>query len=339
VDRRGDPQRAEAEHVAWLERAFGLVPFAERADVPAWAREIRLVATLHGMHWSGRVLLDYAAMADVLRFVASRVEGRRVLAYLPGFEGRYYWSCGEYLPAPRLGGEAGFAALCATARGLGVHLMPMFGANCVNAWLPRFRGLDPSAHLKSATRKRFPGNAPDWDLSRARDGGWQAWLNPGHPGFREELAGQIEALSARFGLDAAFLDTTEVWTNDPDHDVFEGHRALAAGLRAKIPDLLLAGEYDYDALDAVYPLFQRAWWTRAPRWSRRFVLRFGHLCEGEPEGRTGVHEFGVFRSGCVPAEPGLLATLAFQDGTLERSRAAIEAALDAARSASAEEAG
>ena len=327
VDRRGDAARAEADHVAWIARAFGLVPFAERDDLPAWARELQLVAVLHGMHWSGRVLLDYAAMERALRFVAARVDGRRVLAYLPGWEGRYYWQYGEYRPEPALGGEAGFASLCATARELGVHVMPMFGANCANAWLPRFRDLDASAYLKSATGNRFHGNTPDWDLSRAHDTGWQAWLNPGHPGWRDALAGQIESLARRFGFDGVFLDTTEIWTNDPDHDVFEGHRALATRLRDAIPHLLLAGEYDYDALDAVFPLFQRAWWTRAPAWSRRFVRRMAHLCEGEPEGRTGVHEFGVWKPGCVAAEDGLLATIAFQDDTLERSRDAVEKAL------------
>ena len=322
-----EPSRFEAEHLAWLERAHGLGPFASRADVPAWSRALRLVVTLHGMHWTGRVLLDYAAMLEVLRFVAARIEPAHVLAYLPGWEGRYYWQYGEYRPEPQLGGERGFARLCEGARLLGIHLMPMFGAHCANAWLPSLRDLDAAAHLKSATGSRFLGNRPDWDLSRAHDPGWQAWLNPGHPSWRDALAGQIESLAGRFGFDAVFLDTTEVWTNDRDHPVFDGMRALAERLRARIPGLLLAGEYDYDALLALFPLFQRAWWTQAPAWTRRYVRRFGHLCEGEPEGRTGVHELGIFRAGAVAAGPGLLATLAFQDGTLERSREAVEQAI------------
>lgn len=327
VDRRGAADLAEAEHVAWVARSFGLVPFERRRDVPAWARDLRLVAVLHGMHWSGRAFLDYAAMLEVLRFLADRIDARHVLAYLPGWEGRYYWAYGDYRPEPRLGGERGFAALCDGARALGVHLMPMFGANCVNATLPRFAALDPAAYLKSATGNRFHGNTPDWDLSRAHDTGWQAWLNPGHPGWRDDLAGQIETLAGRFGFDGVFLDTTEIWTNDRDHDVFAGYRALVDRLHARIPNLLLAGEYDYDALAACFPFFQRAWWTRAPAWTQRFVRRFAHLCEGEPEGRTGVHEFGVWTPGCVAAQPGLLATIAFQDDTLARSRKVIERAI------------
>jgi hypothetical protein len=58
------------------------------------------------------------------------------------------------------------------------------------------------------------------------------------------------------------------------------------------------------------------------------VKRFGHLCEGEPRGRTGVHEFGTWGPS-VPAgdDPGLLATLAFQDGTLASEQEKIEAVL------------
>ena len=112
--------------------------------------------------------------------------------------------------------------------------------------------------MKSATGNRFHGNQPDWDFARAHDTGWQAWLNPGHPGFRDDLALQIESLAARFGFDGVFLDTIHIWQNDPDHAVYPGIVALAQRLRAAIPGVLLAAEHDYDALCAVFPLFQRA---------------------------------------------------------------------------------
>lgn len=64
-----------------------------------------------------------------------------------------------------------------------------------------------------------------------------------------------------------------------------------------------------------------------------------HLCKGEPEGRTGVHEFGVWlvREYAPPwrAASGFLPTLAFQDDTLERSRALVESVIDAAAKAPA----
>jgi hypothetical protein len=330
-----EPEAFVAEQVAFAERAFALRALAERPDLPAWARDLALVVALHGMHWTGRTFLDYAAMASVLEFVCERIEGRRVLAYLPGWEGRYYWQYGDYRPAPELGGEAGFATLCERARALGAHVMPMFGANCVNSRLERVAVPDPTAYMKSATRNRFHGNQPDWDFSRAHDTGWQAWLNPGHPGWRQALAAQIEGLAARFGFDAAFLDTIHVFANDPDHAVFAGIAALAARLRERVPGILLAAEHDYDALLGVFPLFQRAWWTEEPPWTSRYALRFAHLCEGEPDGRTGVHEFGVYTSPRSPWQPapGYLPTLAFQDDTLARSRAAVERAIAGAAAA------
>ncbi len=320
--------RAHDEHLAFAERHLGLATWERRCDVPGWARALRLVATLHGMHFTGRVFLGYAEMLDVLRFLAERMPGERILAYLPGWEGRYYWQYGDYRPEPRLGGAAGFARLCDGARELGVRVMPMFGANCANRGLALVAALPDDAHLKSATRNRCHGNQPDWDLSRAHDTGWQAWFNPGHPAWRDHLASQIEAVLDVFAVDAVFLDTVHAWTNDPDHPVVEGVRALVERLRAHRPDLLLAGEADYDALLPLFPLFQRPWWERPPAWTARYVKRFGHLCEGEPRGRTGVHEFGTWGPS-VPAgdDPGLLATLAFQDGTLESERKKIEGVL------------
>jgi hypothetical protein len=318
-------EAAEADQLAFAESALGLVPFEKRGDVPDWARRLRLVATLHGMHWSGRVFLDYREMLGVLRFLAERVPGASILAYLPGWEGRYYWQYGDYRPEPRLGGSAEFARLADGARALGIHLMPMFGANCANLRLPALAGTPGEAHLASATGNRFHGNQPDWDLSRAHDTGWQAWLNPGHAGWRARLAEQIEALLDGFGLDAVFLDTVHAFTNDPHAPVFDGVRALAQRLRAHSPGLLLAGEADYDALLGLFPLFQRPWWERPPAWTARYVRRFAHLCEGEPRGLTGVHEFGVWPSSESTAEAaGFLPTLAFQDGTLEHAREAIE---------------
>lgn len=335
IARGADPATFTAEHLRFLEVRCGLVPWRERRDLPAWAHALRLVVTLHGMHWTGRRFLDYDAMRDVIRFVAERIEGRHVLAYLPGWEGRYYWQYGDYRPEPRLGGETGFASLCEDAQRLGVHLMPMFGGNCVNAWLPRFAGLDPAAYLKSATGNRFHGNQPDWDFSRSHDTGWQAWLNPGHPAWQEDLATQIETLAGRFGFDGVFLDTVHVFVNDPDHSVIEGLRSLCIRLRRAIPNVLLAAEHDFDGLLPLFGLFQRATWGSDPAWTAAYALRFAHLCEAEPEGRTGVHEFGVWTpsggAAAGEARPGYLPTIAFQDDTLERSRAEVERMIRAAR--------
>ena len=301
-----------------------------RRDVPAWAHELKLVFTLHGMHWTGRGFLDYSAMQDVLHLVTDRLPGRHVLAYLPGWEGRYYWQYGDYRPDPRLGGERGFAKLCEFARERQAHVMPMFGGNCVNHWLHRFRDLDPGTYMKSATGNRFHGNQPDWDYSRAHDTGWQAWLNPGHPGWRETLCEQIEALAAGFGFTESFstrsMFGSMIRIAPSTTGSAPSYSACASASRAcySRPSTTMMRCYRSSLS------FQCAYWGRDRGWTARYVLRFAHLCEAEPEGRTGVHGFGVWKTPATTdytAALGYLPTLAFQHDTLERSRAQIEATL------------
>ncbi len=118
IGRTRDPEAVVREHTAHVERAYGLRPWEERDDVPAWAREISLVVTLHGMHWTGYTFNTYAQMLSALEWVCERIEGKRVLAFLPGWEGRYYWQYGDYRPEPLLGGPEGFRALAEGARRL-----------------------------------------------------------------------------------------------------------------------------------------------------------------------------------------------------------------------------
>ena len=54
------------------------------------------------------------------------------------------------------------------------------------------------------------------------------------------------------------------------------------------------------------------------------MRRFGHLCEGEPRGLTGVHEAGVHHSDAWRPGAGTLPTVAFQDGTLDACRGDLE---------------
>ena len=323
------PEAFRDEQLAFAEAHGGLVPWEQRTDVPAWARDVRLVLTLHGMHWSGYTFNTYADMLDIVRFVAERIDGRHVLAYLPGWEGRYYWQYGDFRPAPLLGGADGFARLCDGARAHGVHVMPMFGGNCANAWLPNFHTFGPSSYMKSATRNPFLGNQPDWNTSRAHDTGWQAWLNPGAPAWQNELTRQILGLVNRYGFDAVFLDTVEVWTNDPDFNMLAGYRQLVDRLRSGRPELLVTGEDWFDGLLPIFPLYQQSGkWRQVPPWVRRYARLMGHICDGEASrGSTGVFESGYAPYERLPDDPLYIPTLAFVDGTLAGARDEIEAVI------------
>jgi hypothetical protein len=330
IGRTRDPEAVVRRHDAHTAAAFGLRPWDSRPDVPAWARDVSLVVALHGMHWSGYVFNTYDDMRAAIEFVAARIEGRRVLAFLPGWEGRYYWQYGDYRPEPTLGGDDGFARLSAAARNLGVHLMPMFGANCVNKDLPGYEQWGAPAEMRSPSGLVFQGNRPDWDVSRAHDPGWQAWLNPGAPSWRARLVEQVSALVGRYELPAVFFDTQHVWVNDPNYDLYDGLVALRDDLKSRFPDLLIAGEGWYDALGAVTPMSQAglpAAWppARRPEVFAKYNRHFLHLSAGDPSrGSTGVHELGHNPFTLAPDAPHIIPTLTVVDGTIATAPEAVE---------------
>jgi len=98
-------------------------------------------------------------MAEALRFVARHIPGERVLAYVPGWEGRYYYAYPQYQPGPDMGGPEAFGRLRATARELGVHVMPMFGANGVN--VQHYPDWERDVFRKSTNRYVDLINCPD----------------------------------------------------------------------------------------------------------------------------------------------------------------------------------
>jgi hypothetical protein len=332
IGRTRDPEAIVRRHDAHVAAAFGIEPWETRADVPSWAREVSLVVALHGMHWSGYIFNTYDDMRAAIEFVASRIEGRRALAFLPGWEGRYYWQYGDYRPEPMLGGDAGFARLAATARVLGVHLMPMFGANCVNSGLPGYAEWGAPAEMRSPSGLVFQGNRPDWDVSRAHDPGWQAWLNPGAPSWRARLVEQVSAVVATYDLPAVFLDTHHVWINDPHYDLYAGLVALRDELKARFPGLLVTGEGWYDALGAVTPMshagLPAAWPDVFAKYNRNWL----HLSAGDPSrGSTGVHELGYSPFALAPDERHILPTLTVVDGALTRGAEGAERVIAQAR--------
>jgi hypothetical protein len=307
------------EHLDHVERVHGLPRWESRPDVPGWFADVRLVVALHGCHWTGYVFNTYAAMAAALKTITAWIPGRHVLAYLPGWEGRYYFDYPRYEPSDLLGGPDGFAALVDAAHGLGVRVMPMFGVHGANA--ARFAAWEGLSLRSRADRMPVRVNSPDWDGDRAGEDD-QVFCNPGHPAFREHLRAEIGRVVDTYGVDAVHLDTTACWFNDPRASLVDGYRDLVAALRAAHPALLVAGEGWFDALWSVFPVNQ-SWHGvdrrfRAPEIVTRWGRAVGHLSTGAPgSGSTGVHELGWTTPGDVtdPA-PGHLPVLTVVDDTL-----------------------
>ena len=123
-------------HMAHIEKAFNLPTWETRTDAPAWMRDIAMVTTLHGMHYTGFIFNDYAQQLAILRWMATQIPAERVLVFLASWDGRYYWDYPNYEVPARMGGEAGFRQLITEARKLGFKMMPMYGTNSANRKQP-----------------------------------------------------------------------------------------------------------------------------------------------------------------------------------------------------------
>src|SRR5256885_1807614 len=60
LGRAASGDEAAALHMRHVERAFALPAWETRPDVPAWMRDVALVTTLHGQHYTGYMFNDYA---------------------------------------------------------------------------------------------------------------------------------------------------------------------------------------------------------------------------------------------------------------------------------------
>jgi hypothetical protein len=333
IVRASTAEAAMAGHYEHVRTAYQMPDFSSRADVPSWLRETALVLTLHGQHYTGFIFNDYARQLEILRWVATQIPGKRVLAFLSSWDGRYYWDYPLYKVNDRMGGEAGFRALIQGGQALGFHMMPMFGTNTANRKQPGF------ARIADAVTHKVDGdevdlNWVDWDNDRHQEG-WLAYMNLGVESWRRWLQGRIDDMLTRFGVDAYFLDIAGGWINDTKADMHEGLRRMVADLRAKHPNVLCCGEMHYDALLEFIPLFHSG---GGARYSRDYVQRhakfFSHLSLPAPgRGSSGVHEagFGRFNPDTLALSPNAIPTLNIVDDTFSAQRETMSAVIRKAK--------
>jgi hypothetical protein len=324
VGTAGTLEEVLEEQRLWLEQTYRITAWEKRSDVPSWAHEISLIAAVHCQHWTGYVFNDYERVQKSVEWLAQRIEPKRLLVFLPGWEGRYYWQYGDYRPDARLGGEAGFARLTEASRALGVRLMPMFGTDHANQRIDNFEQWGRPALISSAGGFSNGGSV-DWDASRHHDHGWGVSLNPGAPTWQNRLVDQILRLVETYRFDGVFLDVSAIWRNDPRYSVFQGVRDLVQRLREGHSEILVAGEGWYDALGLATPLMQAGHTDGHQHWHDdpysplfdTYHRSFGHLCLGDPSGgSTGVHELGINPQTRVPLRKGVIPTVTITDRTL-----------------------
>ena len=308
---------AMTPHMAHIEKAFNLPAWETRRDVPSWMRNIAMVTTLHGRHYTGFMFNDYAQQLAILRWMATQMPAERVLVFLASWDGRYYWDYPNYVVPIRMGGEAGLRQLITEARKLGFKMMPMYGTNSANRKQPVY------ATVASGATHKIDGdiynlNWVDWNNDRHQDG-WLTYMNLGDDKWRQHMEGRIAEMIERFGVDAYFLDIVGGHVNSTTGDMHEGTRKLVQNLRAKYPSVVAVGEMPYDALYEFIPMFHAG---GGGRW-RKYASFFQHLSAPAPgRGSSGVHEagFGRFRPETLGLNPNAIPTLQVVDDTFTKHR-------------------
>ncbi|HEX3119273.1 MAG TPA: hypothetical protein VHP80_09280 [Candidatus Acidoferrum sp.] len=321
VGRTATAEEAFRPHFEHVEKSFSLPNWETRADVPAWFRDVKLVLSIHGMHWTGYIFNDFAKALKTLEWTATQISPSNVLVFLPAWDGRYYWNYPIYKPDPRLGGEDGFRALIEKGHSLGFHFMPMFGTNAANRLLPEF------ANVADAATSQIDGDAfnlnwVDWDNDRHNEG-WGPYMNLGVESWRNWLFERIASTIETYKADAYFLDIAGGWENNTKADMHEGTRQLAAELAKRCPGILGCGEMSYDALLGVLPLYHVFGAQAYPAGFQKYCRAFEHLSLPAPgRGSSGVHEsgFGHFDPKSLNLGPHQIPTITVVDDTFEKHR-------------------
>jgi hypothetical protein len=315
-------------HMDHVEKAFHLVPWEERRDVPSWLRQVALVTTLHGMHYTGFIFNDYARQLEILKWMATQIPPDRVLVFLSSWDGRYYWDYPNYEVPARMGGAAGFKRLISEAQKLGFKMMPMFGTNAANRQQPVWSKIASGATYK-IDGDLYNLNWVDWNNDRHQDG-WLTYMNLGADSWRNWLEGRIAEMIDRYGVEAYFLDIVGGHVNSTTGDMHEGTKRLVENLRAKYPKVTCVGEMPYDALYEFIPVYHAG---GGGRW-RKYARFFSHLSAPAPgRGSSGVHEsgFGRFNTETLGLNENTIPTLQVVDDTFTRYRDVMAAVIGRAK--------
>ncbi|TKJ47962.1 hypothetical protein CEE34_01240 [Candidatus Aerophobetes bacterium Ae_b3a] len=325
-----DIESVYQERLQLMKEKWGLRSWEERKDIPNWARKISLVLNMHGEHWTGYVFNTFNQHLDILRFVTKYIPGERVLVYLPGWDGRYYYNYPLYQVSERMGGETGFKRLVDGAHEMGLHVVPMFGTNGANMkWLHKLGLEDAISHTAQGWEDFV--NFVDWDNDRS--GQEQVhWLNMGHKGYQDYMFNRASELIDKYGVDGVFYDISHWHVNDPKYDFFEGFKSLCLRIRERYSQILLFGEGWYDALLPLIPLFHSQRYPLYLEAFTKYARMAGHLRLPAPgAGSSGVHERGFECYKRVTFSPILIPTLSIVDDTLSDHKEEVLATIEVAK--------
>jgi len=330
VFRNKDKKYLSSFWYGMLEKERGLRSWSERTDVPRWFREVCLVLNMHCEGWTGYVFNTFDRQLEILRWIAKSIEGRHVLVYLPGWDGRYYWNYPIYEPSEACGGHAGFHRLVEGAHQLGMHIIPMFSLIASNYKNTQKLHLQQAACRTSYDQEEIC-DWTEWDEDLSTDPIWQS-LNIGEPTFREYLYNRICWVTDTFKTDGVMLDISGWLPRDPRHNLFRGLEILVEKLHNRYKDFLIFGEHGCELHLPLIPLFMHASNLDKNHPFFRYCRTTYHLAIGAPgRGSTGVFEGGINPYVRISADNPAVPTFSIVDNTIPKYSDEVEAVIEVAK--------
>lgn len=325
------------EQNEYIRKTYDLVKYEKREDVPAWFRDVSLVVICHMEAYTGKVFHTYQkAKEDILK-LTEHIDGKHILVYLPGWEGRYYFKYGNYTPDDRLGGEEGLLDMVNSLHEKGVRVMAMYGMTIVNNNTYGYEKWGKPAEFYTCGGGHFHSGSVDWEGAHHYDDSFMYQLNVGVKEYQDYLFNQIKTATDKYGFDAAFLDIAACHVNDRNRKHYDGLIELCARLRTIKKDFLVSGEGYYDGCAKAMPLFQSGHTDGDMHYHDRpdenmfgdYSREFSHLCLGDfSRLSTGTHELGINPTTKAPYRKSIIPTLCLVDGTIEKSFGKVKEVID-----------
>lgn len=327
------------EQSDYIKETYNVEEYANSSIVPDWFRNISLVIIMHMEAFTGHIFHTYEHALEDMKKITKYINGDRVLVYLAGWEGRYYYKYGNYTPDERLGGKEKLHELVDGLHALGCKVMAMYGINIANKNIPGVKEIYQETEFETIGGGKYHCGSVNWEGAHHYDFNELCQLSVGHKKWQDYLFNQIKDATDEFDFDAAFLDIAACYTNDKNVRLYEGVVELCDRLRTIKKDFLVSGEAFYDGLARAMPLFQSGhtdgWMHYHDRPSdklfTRFAREFAHLCLGDPSrGSSGVHELGINTEIMAPLREGIIPTLSLVEDTVDNYFEKVKPFLDQA---------
>lgn len=324
----------------YTKEIYALEEFENSKIAPDWLKDISLVVTMHMEAFTGKVFHTYQSALDDIRKITQHIDGKHVLVYLAGWEGRYYYKYGDYCADERLGGEKALAECIKGMHELGCKVMLMYGINMVNKTIPALKDIIEKSEFVTMGGGRFHSGSVNWEGAHHYDFDDLAQLNVGHDEWADNLFEQIKRNTEKYDVDGAFLDIAACYVNDRNARIYDGIIKLCDRLRTIKDNFIVSGEGYYDGLSKAMPLFQSGHTDGKMHYHNRlsaslferYSREFAHLCLGDPwYGSTGVHEQGVNEETKTPLCKAIIPTLSLIDGSVENAWDKVEEIIEQAK--------